>query len=193
MNLKKIKLDKVLPALLLLFLVTYVVSPGLKSWMIRGLMSVGFFKPDIPQLKPNTTYQPAPPIQLKTPAGQVINLQDQQGKVVFINFWATWCPPCRAEMPTINALYEKEKGNPNVVFVTVDIDSDLPKSTKFLQLKGYGFPVYSAIGAEKLYNEGIPTTLVIDKKGNIVFSHFNRANYNSDQFKKFLDDLAKQP
>lgn len=193
MNLKKIKLDKVLPALLLLFLVAYVVSPGLKSWMIRGLMSVGFFKPDIPQLKPNVTYQQAPPIQLKTLAGQVINLQDQQGKVVFINFWATWCPPCLAELPTINALYEKVKGNPNVVFVTVDIDSDLPKSTKFLQLKDYTFPVYSAIGAEKLYNNGIPTTLVIDKKGSIVFSHFNRANYSSDQFEKFIDGLAKQP
>lgn len=193
MNLKKIKLDKVLPVLLLLFMAAYVFSPNLKSWITKGLMTVGFFKPDIPQLKPNVQYQPAPPVQLQTPDRKTINLQDEKGKVVFINFWATWCPPCLAELPTINALYEKEKGNPNVAFVTVDIDGDLPKSTKFLQIKDYTFPVYSATGAEKLYNEGIPTTLVIDKKGNIVFSHFNRANYNSDQFKKFLDDLAKQP
>lgn len=193
MNLKKLKPDKVLPILLLFFLAAYVLSPRLKSWMIRGLMTVGFFKPDIPKLKPNGAYQQAPPVQLQTPDGRVINLQDQKGKVVFINFWATWCPPCLAELPTINALYEKEKSNPNVVFVTVDIDNELPKSTKFLKLKDYRFPVYAATGAKQLYNEGIPTTLVIDKKGDIVFSHFNRANYNSDQFEKFLDDLAKQP
>jgi thiol-disulfide isomerase/thioredoxin len=193
MNLKKIKLDKVLPVLLLFFVVAYVASPNLKSWLTRGLMAVGFFKPDIPQVKSNGQYQPAPSVQLQTSDGKTINLQDQKGKVVFINFWATWCPPCLAELPTINALYEKVKGNPDVVFVTVDIDGDLPKSTKFLQAKDYGFPVYAATGAEKLYNEGIPTTLVIDKKGGIVFSHFNRANYNSDQFEKFIDDLAKQP
>ncbi|MGZ3999211.1 MAG: TlpA family protein disulfide reductase [Mucilaginibacter sp.] len=193
MNLKKIKLDKVLPVLLLFFMVAYVLSPGLKSWITRGLMSVGFFKPDIPQLRPGTQYQPAPPIQLQTPDGKTINLPDEKGKVIFINFWATWCPPCLAELPTINALYEKIKGNPNVVFVTVDIDGDLPKSTKFLLLKDYGFPVYAAVGAEKLYSEGIPTTLVIDMKGSIVYSHFNRANYSSDQFEKFIDDLAKQP
>jgi len=193
MNLKKIKLDKVLPVLLLFFLLAYALSPRLKSWMIRGLMSVGFFKPDIPQLKPDSQYQLAPAVQLRTPDGQLISLEDEKGKVVFINFWATWCPPCLAELPTIDALYEKEKNNPRVVFVTVDIDGDLPKSTKFLQLKDYTFPVYAAIGAGKLYNEGIPTTLVINKKGYIVFSHFKHANYNSDQFEKFLDDVAKQP
>lgn len=193
MNLNKIQLDKVLPVLLLFFLLAYVFSPNLKSWITRGLMTAGFFKPDIPQLRLNGQYQPAPAVQLQTTSGQMISLADEKGKVVFINFWATWCPPCLAELPTVNALYEKEKNNPNIVFMTVDIDHDLAKSTKFLQIKGYGFPVYAATGAEKLYNEGIPTTLVIDKKGGIVFSHFNRANYNSDQFEKFLDDLAKQP
>jgi thiol-disulfide isomerase/thioredoxin len=156
-------------------------------------MAIGLFNPDIPQLKPNVHYHQAPSVQFQDIDARTFNLQDEKGKVVFINFWATWCPPCLAELPTINALYQKEKGNPKVVFLTVDVDRDLPKSTKFLELKDYTFPVFASIGAETLYHEGIPTTLVIDKKGDIVFTHFNRANYDSDQFEKFLDDLARQP
>jgi thiol-disulfide isomerase/thioredoxin len=193
MKLKKIPWNKILPVLLLFFLITYIFSPKLKSYMVKGLMAVGFFKPDIPEIKPNGQYKPAPLIQLYDINNNSINLQDEKGKVVFMNFWATWCPPCLAELPSINALYEKEKNNPGIVFVTVDIDKDLPKSTKFLQANDYHFPVYAALGAEKLYQEGIPTTLVINKEGAIVFSHFNRANYSGDQFAQFIEKLAKQP
>jgi thiol-disulfide isomerase/thioredoxin len=193
MNLKKIQWNKVLPVLLLFFLIAYVSSPQLKNWLTGGLMQVGFFKPDIPEIKSNDHYSPAPSIQLEDINNRAFNLEDKKGKVVFINFWATWCPPCLAELPSINALYEKEKNNPDVEFITVDIDRELAKTAKFMQLKEYHFPVYEAYGADKLYNQGIPTTLVVDKKGNIVFSHFNRANYSSDQFEKFIDKLAKQP
>ncbi|MBS1529959.1 MAG: TlpA family protein disulfide reductase [Bacteroidetes bacterium] len=193
MRFKKIQWNKLLPGLLLVFLVAYILSPQLKGWMIAGLMKVGFFKPDVPEVRANGQYKPAPNIQLQDIDHNVIYLENEKGKVVFINFWATWCPPCLAELPSINALYEKEKNNPNIAFVTIDIDSDLPKTTKFMQLKDYHFPVYSAVGAGQLYNDGIPTTLVVNKRGEIVFSHFNRANYNSDQFAAFLEKLAQQP
>src|SRR3569833_1485900 len=193
MNLKKIQWDKVILVLVLFFMIAYVSSPHLKSWITRGLMQVGFFKPDIPDIKPDSKFTPAPAIQIEDSNNKVFTLQDEKGKVVFINFWATWCPPCLAELPSINALYEKEKNNPDVVFITVDIDKELAKTAKFMQLKKYSFPVYIAYEANKLYNVGISTTLVINKKGDIVFSHFNRANYNSDQFEAFIDKLVKQP
>ena len=192
MKFRNIQWNKVLPVLVLLFMVAYVFSPNLKSLLVRGLMKVGFFKPEIPTITTNGKYEAAPNVVLEDINNNTINLEDAKGKVVFINFWATWCPPCLAELPSVNSLYEKVKDNPNVVFLTVDIDRDLHKSTNFLQIHDYHFPVYSAVGADKLYNQGIPTTLVINKKGEIVFSHFNRANYDSDQFEKFLSDLAKQ-
>jgi thiol-disulfide isomerase/thioredoxin len=193
MKLKKIEWNKVIPVLVLFFLVAYVFSPRLKSWVAMSLMKVGFFKPHIPDIKPGGHYNPAPSVQLQDINHRVINLNDEKGRVVFLNFWATWCAPCLAELPSINALYEKEKNNPNVVFITIDIDSNLPKSSAFMQIKDYHFPLYSATGAEKLYYDGVPTTLVINKKGEIVFSHFNRANYNNDQFTDFLEKLARQP
>jgi len=193
MKFKNIQWNKILPVLVVLFMMAYVFSPRLKSLLVRGLMGVGFYKPDIPAITANGKYKPIPRVQLQDINNNIINLEDEKGKVVFINFWATWCPPCLAELPYINSLYGKLKNNPNVVFVTVDIDADLPKSTQFLQRRDYNFPVYFAIGAHELYNDGIPTTLVLNKKGQIVFSHFGRANYDSDQFKAFIDKLVEQP
>ncbi len=191
MNLRKITFDRVLTVLLLLFIAAYLYSPRVKSWVIMGMMMIGFFKPDIP--KPGEKSIPAPQMQVQDINGKITDLQQLKGKVVFINFWATWCPPCLAELPSINALYQKVKNNPDIVFLTVDVDNNLQKSTLFLQTKGYSFYGGNALQVpDKLYENGIPTTLVIDKKGNIVFTHFNRANYNDDKFLQFMLGLTGQ-
>lgn len=158
-----------------------------------GMMMLGFFKPDIPKAGEKSV--PAPQMQVQDINGKVTDLQQLKGKVVFINFWATWCPPCLAELPSINALYQKVKNNPDIVFLAVDVDNNLQKSTQFLHNKGYSFNVFGGSAVQvtdRLYENGIPTTLVIDKKGNIVFNHFNRANYNDDKFLQFMLGLTKQ-
>jgi len=195
MNLRKITWSQISTALLFLFVVALLYSPRLKSWVIMGLMTIGFFKPDIPQPKPGDKREPVPAMLVHNTDGKRVDLQQQKGKVVFINFWATWCPPCLAELPSVNALYQKVKTDTNVVFITVDVDNDLIKSTQFIHNKGYTFPVYGGSPADvpdKFYSNGIPTTLVVDKKGNIVFSHFNRANYDDQAFTEFISELAKQ-
>src|SRR5437588_6658240 len=98
---KRITFDRILTVLLVMFVVAYLYSPRVKSWVIMGLMMVGFFKPDIP--KPGEKKVVAPQMQVQDINGRVIDLQQLKGKVVFINFWATWCPPCLAELPSINA------------------------------------------------------------------------------------------
>jgi thiol-disulfide isomerase/thioredoxin len=193
MNFKKITVDRILMVLLMLFLAAVYFSPRVKSWVSMGLMMVGFFKPGIP--KAGEKIVPAPQLQVQDINGKATDLQQLKGKVVFVNFWATWCPPCLAELPSINTLYQKTKNNPDIVFLTIDIDNRLQRSTQFLQNKGYTFPVYGGNSAQvpdKLYENGIPTTLVIDKKGNVVFNHFNRANYDSDEFRQFLLGLTKE-
>lgn len=160
-----------------------------------GMMAVGLFKPDVPQVNGRKSLGPAPTMVAQSLDNKTIDLQHEKGKVVFVNFWATWCPPCLAELPSINKLYGKVKDSPNIVFVTVDVDNNLTKSTQFLKEKGYDLPVYGGDAAHvpnSLFENGIPTTLVIDKKGNMVFSHFNRANYGSEEFLQFLSDLSKE-
>jgi thiol-disulfide isomerase/thioredoxin len=195
MNLKKITLSQVFSVLMLLFIASYLYSGKVKSWVIMGFMMIGFFTPPIPPKSPGQKLYQAPPFEVQNINGQIISLQQQKGKVVFLNFWATWCPPCLAELSSINNFYLKIKDNPNIVFISVDSDNDLPKSTLFLQKRGYQFPVYGGnAGAlpEQFFSGTIPTTIVIDKNGFVVFNHINRANYNDEKFAAYILDLAKQ-
>ena len=192
---KNITLRSAISAAILLFTAAYIHGARTKSWVIMAVMALGFYKPTVPQLKPGEKLIAAPAFVVKDINGKPTDILQQKGKVVFVNFWATWCPPCLAELSSVNDLYLKVKDNPNIVFLSVDVDNNLPKSSLFLQKKGYVFPVY---GGEMrglphtFYPEIIPTTVVIDKKGLIVFSHINRADYNDEKFYNFLNELSHQ-
>ena len=194
MKFKKITLSNVFTVLLVLFTVAVIFSARVKSWVIMGLLAVGFYNPHIPQLKPGEKLQPAPALVVQTVDGKVLDLQQQKGKVVFINFWATWCPPCLAELPSVNDLYLKVKDNPNIVFLSIDADNNLPKSSLFLKNKGYLFPVYSGnlTLPPTFYSGSIPTTLVINKKGEVVFNHIDKANCADEKFVQYLADLSRE-
>lgn len=158
-----------------------------------GLLMLGFYKPVIPTASQKLV--PAPSILLHSADGNIIDLQQQKGKVVFLNFWAVWCPPCLAELPTINKLYARTKNNPNILFLMVDVDNNLPRAAKMLAGRGYQLPGYGGSPASlpaPYFEQVIPTTIVINKKGFIVFNHVNSADYNDDKFVAYLLDLAKE-
>ena len=160
-----------------------------------GLMAVGFYNPTIPATTPGEKLMPAPPLIVQNIDGKMTDLQQQKGKVVFINFWATWCPPCLAELPSVNDLYLKVKDNPNIVFITIDVDNKLSNSVAFIKNKGYQLPVYGGNLnglPTSFYSGTIPTTLIIDKQGLIVFNHADKANYANQKFINYLVELSKK-
>ena len=99
MRLKKISFSDITTVLLTLVTLALIFSTRARTWAIVGLMSLGFYSPKIPVIKAGEKLMPAPAMIVQTIDGKTIDLQQQKGKVVFINFWATWCPTCRAEMP----------------------------------------------------------------------------------------------
>ena len=111
-----------------------------------------------------------------------------KGKVVIVNFWATWCPPCIAEMPSLEKLYQDYKDD--VVFLLVSNEKQEVIS-KFKQRNAYDFLVYASVSAnpELLETTSIPRTFVIDKEGNIVIDKTGAADWNSDSVRKLLDEL----
>lgn len=121
-------------------------------------------------------------------AGGRVNLEDYRGQTLFINLWATWCPPCRAEMPTISELYQKVSGEENLKFIMIALDDDFEKSKKFIADKGYTFPVFHATYGlnASLQGQSIPTTLVISPSGKIIFYHEGMSNFNTPEFEEFL-------
>lgn len=120
--------------------------------------------------------------------GKEINLEAYRGKTLFINLWASWCGPCRAEMPHISELYKSLESEPNIEFLLVGLDNDIEKSRKFLAGKSWTFPTaHASYGLNPaLQSNSIPTTLVINPAGKIVFYQEGMSNFNTDEFRDFL-------
>lgn len=127
---------------------------------------------------------------LKDESGTSFNFKSTKGKVVLVNFWATWCPPCIAEMSSIQALYDDYKDKVEFVFVSNEKFSVI---NKFMNEKEYTFKVYNSI--TKYPNNfdvsSIPRTFLIDKSGRIVIDKTGAANWNSESVKEVINDLLK--
>lgn len=124
---------------------------------------------------------PAPDFTLVDQYGEEHTLSDYEGKTVFLNFWATWCGPCKREMPEVQALYEKYGNNEGDVIVLgvanpkseeypYHQDVTQPEVEQFLEDGGYTFPVVMDVTGEVFYSYGIsafPTTFMIGADGNV--------------------------
>lgn len=121
---------------------------------------------------------PAPDFTLVDQYGITHSLADYRGKVVFLNFWATWCPPCRAEMPYIQELYEEYSQDEDsevvilgVAFPNLSNETDIQGITDFMEENGYTYPVLMDEGATLMlpyYITAYPTTFLIGKDGTIL-------------------------
>lgn len=118
-----------------------------------------------------------------------------KGKVIFLNLWATWCGPCRAEMPTIEDLYNSsDKNNIAFVMLSLDKDQDKEKIVKYIQSKSYTFPAYQPSGylSEQLRVDNIPTTFIISRDGKIAATYIGATKFNTLKFKKFIEGLVRR-
>lgn len=127
-----------------------------------------------------------------TPDGETIDFNTYRGKTVFLNLWATWCGPCRAEMPSIQKLYE-QVGSDSIQFVMLSIDrpEDIQKVKSYVASKSFTFPVFIAGDLpEQLQVRIIPSTFVIAPDGTIAYRKTGMADYNTARFRKFLQKVS---
>jgi thiol-disulfide isomerase/thioredoxin len=172
------------------FLLLIMISPDAKAWLLQQLVAVGLFKAEIKKDGIESSSLAAP-FYFTNAAGITSSTADLKGKVVFINFWASWCPPCRAEMPSIVALYQKLQHDSRFVFLFINEDDDKAKATQYLEKNNYIIPLYNRTGkvAPEIFAGTLPTTIVINKEGKIVLKHEGLAGYNTDTFIKQLEEL----
>lgn len=123
--------------------------------------------------------------------GEAVNLNDSRGRVAIINLWATWCPPCIAEMPSFQKLYESYGEKIDFYFITSEKEE---RVKPFLQKKAYTLPVYQPLtaGPLALQSNSLPTTFVLSKKGEIVVNTTGAANWNDNDFRELLDKLLTE-
>lgn len=129
--------------------------------------------------------------QLQHLDGSETSLSDFQGKVLFINRWATWCAPCIAEMPSIQRLHQRFPQE-EMAFLLI---SDEPAQTvrEFVQEKGWDLPIFlseSPVPAA-FESPGIPATFIVDQTGRIVFQHVGGARWDDDSSTRFLNNLLR--
>jgi Thiol-disulfide isomerase and thioredoxins len=124
-------------------------------------------------------------------SSEKVNLSRSEGKVILINFWATWCPPCVAEMPYLQKLYETYKDEVDFYFVTSEVRDKLQL---FLDKKGYDIPVYIPLEREPdlLENTSLPTTFLISQTGEIIIRKVGAASWNNEAIHELLDELLDQ-
>jgi thiol-disulfide isomerase/thioredoxin len=116
------------------------------------------------------------------------NFEEARGKVAFVNYWATWCPPCRAEMPDIQALYDDYKDKVEFIFITNEKGDVV---TKFLNKKDYNLPSYNQLsnGPSQFNVSSIPATYLLNKSGEIVVHKIGPADWDGKKVRALLDSL----
>lgn len=159
----------------------------------RGILATGLMKPDVEQSAEAAQHNedPAADYDLKMvdQEGKLVSLEQFRGKVIFLNFWATWCPPCVAEMPGINKLYNQVKDE-NIVFLMLSVDENFQKAVDYSKKKGYDFEVYRPAGIPSSYSsQSLPTTYIISADGKLVLTNIGMGDYNTDEFRQFLASL----
>jgi len=156
-----------------------------------------FAKDERPQGPPADLLQAgsmAPDFTLKDLNENPVTLSQLRGKVVFLNFWATWCPPCLAEMPAMERLNEVY-GSQNFVMLAVNVEEDVEAVKAFLKEHPHSFPVLSdfeakAQGLYSVYR--FPETFLIDKSGKIVEHYLGARDWSGVDFIKKINTLMKE-
>lgn len=132
---------------------------------------------------------------IKDLKGNIISFDQYKSKVVFINLWATWCGPCKAEMPGIQSLSEKLRNEPiEFVMISIDKAAALPKVNNYLTANQYTFPVFMPSGSlpAQLQVPSIPTTFIISKDGKILIKEVGTRNYDTKKVADFLIEQTKK-
>ena len=133
----------------------------------------------------------APSFNLPDDEGEMHALSDYKGKVVIINFWATWCPPCRAELPSMNKAWEKLKDH-DVQMLAVNVGEDEDTVFAFTGEQEINFQILLDESGEIINLwpvRGLPTTFVLDKEGRVVYRAVGGRDWNSDEIINIIKKL----
>lgn len=180
---------------------------GFSAAMIAGLAAFwAFVNPwdGRPSVKPGLFRKPAPVNQAPLAdnwrltdlgTGKATSLHELRGKVVVLNVWATWCPPCVQEMPSFRNLMDRLEKYPDIVFVFASVDEDSDKVESFLKKAKLKIPVYMPAGPlpKRLETGGIPATFVFARDGRMVEKVEGAEDWNTDEVVRRLKELSAQP
>lgn len=162
--------------------------------MLKALALAAALWASTPVLAAVTPQAAAPDFTLKSAEGRNLRLQEQRGQVVLVNFWASWCGPCKQEMPHLNRLYDKYRAS-GFTLLAVNIDDDARHGAATAAKWGLRFPVLLDADktVTKLYDLGaMPSTVLIDRDGRVRFLHRGYREGVEDTYERQIRELVKE-
>lgn len=158
-----------------------IITHSLRALLLAAMVSA-------PVLAVAPPAGPAPAFKLDSMAGKPVSLDQYKGQVVMINFWASWCGPCRTEMPILEKLHAKYKAM-GFTMIGVNVEPDSQLAANWLKSTPVTFPILFDTKSEvsKLYQvQGMPSTVIIDRKGNMRWLH---RGYKAGDENEYLDQI----
>lgn len=162
-------------------------GPANRPWYAERFEALGFHVFEEPTSIPDFKVQPRS-------GGESAGPADFKGKIILLNFWATWCPPCRQEMPSIEALHKALSGEAFTVFA-VSVKESSNTVAAFLKQNPYTYPIYLDTSGEVSSNfasRGIPTTFVLDKDGKAIAAIIGSRSYSDPEVIRLFKELARR-
>ncbi|MDI9245744.1 TlpA disulfide reductase family protein [Marinobacter sp. CHS3-4] len=138
--------------------------------------------------------EPAPDFTLKSRQGENLRLEDFRGQVVMLNFWASWCGPCRQEMPLMDDIYEQYK-DLGFTVLAVNVDENREEAHRFLDKVPVSYPILydpESQVSEQYNVQAMPTTVMIDRNGNARFLHHGYKPGYEDEYEKQIRQLVRE-
>ena len=155
-------------------------------WYADRMERLGFYVFPVPE--------PLPPLRVSTLDDRSVGVDLFAGKVTMLNFWATWCPPCRVEMPSMQILFDKTR---DVAFdiMAISVGEQKKTVTDFLAQNPYTYPVFldpSGAQSAPFAGRGIPTTFILDKQGRAIAGLVGSRSYDGPEVISLFRDLAEK-
>lgn len=164
------------------------------AWPLETLTASAPNYKTVPKLQEIKDRPPAPGFILPAPGGRKISLSDYRGKVVLLNFWATWCPDCRTEMPSMDRLYREFKGQ-GFEIVAVNVKDKREDALAFIKKNKISYPVMMDPEGDVglLYGAfAMPTTYLIDRNGVVLARMWGSMDWNSPAARKLIGEIVQQ-
>lgn len=137
---------------------------------------------------------PAPDFTLESRSGENLRLEDYRGEVVMLNFWASWCGPCRQEMPLMDDIYSQYK-DLGFTILAVNVDENRDEALRFLEAVPVDYPILydPESRVSELYEvQAMPTTVMIDRNGNARFVHYGYQPGYEDDYEQQIRELVRE-
>lgn len=161
----------------------------------RAIMHTGVMNASHEETKPAVAKKFNYNFSIRDLNGEIIRVDEYKGKTVFLNLWATWCGPCRLEMPSIEKLYQ-QVNNEKIVFIMLSVDrpQDHHKVKSYISEQEYTFPVFTPADflPHQLQVKSIPATFIVGPDGRIVSTEMGATNFDTPEFREFLENIQAE-